>query len=116
MPGDRRDDDLRELGRLVSGLDYVVIKEHEQYRRGRAPGEVSRLIGEGLEMGGLGADRHESVQAEDAAVERAVSRMEPGDLAVILADDVPAVLAQLAPLVTDGSGHGAVRAGLPAGA
>jgi cyanophycin synthetase len=115
MPGDRRDDDLRELGRLVSGLDYVVIKEHEQYRRGRAPGEVSRLIGEGLEMGGLGAGRHESVQAEDAAVDRAVALMEPGDLAVILADDVPAVLAQLGPLVAGGGNGRGAEPGAPGG-
>jgi len=104
MPGDRRDEDLRELGELVAGLDYVVVKEHEHYRRGRAPGEVSRLIGEGLERGGLGAERRESVFAEGAAVDRAVELMQPGDLAVILADDVTAVLAQLRPLV---NGHGA---------
>jgi cyanophycin synthetase len=106
MPGDRRDEDLRELGELVAGLDYVVVKEHEHYRRGRAPGEVSRLIGEGLERGGLGADRHESVFAEGAAVDRALELMHPGDLAVILADDVPAVLAQLRPLVNGNGSNG----------
>jgi len=100
MPGDRRDEDLRELGELVAVLDYVVVKEAEQYRRGRPPGEVSRLIGEGLERGGLGADRRETVEFEDAALVRAMDLMEPGDLVVILADDVPAVLAQLAPLVS----------------
>ncbi|HEX8243238.1 MAG TPA: cyanophycin synthetase, partial [Longimicrobium sp.] len=106
MPGDRRDDDLRELGRIVSVLDYVVVKEHEQYRRGRAPGEVARLIAEGLQAGGLGADRREEIHPEPQAVARAVEIMQPGDVVVILADEPLSVLAQLQPLV-DGAGPGA---------
>jgi cyanophycin synthetase len=95
MPGDRRDDDLRELGRIASVLDYVVVKEHEHYRRGRAEGEVARLIMEGLESGGLGADRCEAVLLEPAAVARALELMEPEDVVVILADEVTDVLAQV---------------------
>lgn len=101
MPGDRRDDDLRELGQIVSVLDYVVVKEHEHYRRGRPPGEVARMIGEGLEAGGLGADRREEVFPEPEAVARALEIMRPGDVVVILADDVPDVLAQVQPLMSD---------------
>jgi cyanophycin synthetase len=42
-PGDRRDDDIRELGRLAAGLDHVIIKEDTD-RRGREPGEVAQLV------------------------------------------------------------------------
>ena len=56
MPGDRRDEDLRELGRAAAGLDYVIAKEHPKYLRGREPGGVARLIGEGLEAGGRTPD------------------------------------------------------------
>ena len=101
MPGDRRDADLRELGQIVSVLDYVVVKEHEHYRRGRPAGEVARLIGEGLEAGGLGADRREEVFPEPEAVARALEIMRPGDVVVILADDVTDVLAQVQPLMAD---------------
>jgi cyanophycin synthetase len=80
-------------------LDYVVVKEHEHYRRGRAPGEVARLIAEGLQAGGLGADRREEIHPEPQAVARAVEIMRPGDVVVILADEPLAVLAQLQPLV-----------------
>ncbi|HET7230636.1 MAG TPA: cyanophycin synthetase, partial [Longimicrobium sp.] len=108
MPGDRRDEDLRELGRIVAVLDYAVVKEHDTYRRGRERGEVARLIGEGLRAGGMGADRQEAVLSEREAVERALELMEPGDLAVILADDVMDVLAQIQPLViAHGNGGGA---------
>ncbi|HST63432.1 MAG TPA: cyanophycin synthetase [Longimicrobium sp.] len=94
MPGDRRDEDLRELGEIVSVLDYVVVKEHDQYRRGRPAGDVARLIAEGLEAGGLGPGNHEAVLPEPEAVARALALMEPGDVVVILADDSMDVLAQ----------------------
>jgi hypothetical protein len=44
------------------------------------------------------------VPEEPAAVARAVALMEPGDLVVILADEVPQVLEQLRPLVVAGDG------------
>jgi cyanophycin synthetase len=95
MPGDRRDEDLRELGEIVSVLDYVVVKEHHKYRRGRPAGDVARLIAEGLEAGGLPSDAHEAVLPEPVAVARALEIMRPGDVVVILADDWLDVLAQV---------------------
>lgn len=99
MPGDRRDEDLRELGRAASGLDHVIAKEHPGYLRGRAPGEVARLIGEGLQEGGLPPERWETVLSEPEAVDRALGMMEDGDIVLIVADDTAAVLAQLQPHV-----------------
>jgi cyanophycin synthetase len=99
MPGDRRDEDLRELGQAASGMDYVIAKEHPKYLRGRAAGGVARLIGEGLEEGGLPPERWETVLSEPEAVARALEMMEDGDLVLIVADDTAAVLAQLQPHV-----------------
>ncbi|MBW3628305.1 MAG: cyanophycin synthetase [Gemmatimonadetes bacterium] len=99
MPGDRRDEDLRELGEAAASFDYVIIKEHELYRRGRAPGDVARLIAEGLTAGGLAPDRQEVVLSEPEAVQRALDVMRQGDLVVVLADDSAAVLDQVQPLV-----------------
>jgi cyanophycin synthetase len=95
MPGDRRDEDLREMGEIVSVLDYVVVKEHDKYRRGRPAGDVARLIAEGLEAGGLAPGAHEAVLPEPEAVARALEIMRPGDVVVILADDSLDVLAQV---------------------
>ena len=91
-PGDRRDEDVREVGRLCARLDRVVLKE-DQDRRGRAPGEVAGLLEEGLREGGLGSDRIETVFAEQDAVARALGRMQEGDLLVVLAEHVSTVLA-----------------------
>ncbi len=46
-PGDRRDEDIRDVGRLSAGLDRIIVKEDHD-RRGRPEGETPRLIVEGL--------------------------------------------------------------------
>ncbi|HEX8848202.1 MAG TPA: cyanophycin synthetase [Gemmatimonadaceae bacterium] len=92
VPGDRRDEDIRTVGRIAGGvLDYAVIKEDED-RRGRAEGEIAGLLIEGLTAGGLSRDAIEIVHEELEAVQHALSLLEEGDLAVVTADDVPAVL------------------------
>ena len=90
-PGDRRDEDIRAVGRLAVGLDHVIVKEDED-RRGRDPGETAALIVEGLREGGTPSDRIEVIPSEMAALERAVSLLESNDLAVVLTDDVGSVL------------------------
>jgi cyanophycin synthetase len=96
-PGDRRDQDLREIGRRCSGLDYVILKEDENLR-GRQRGEIVRVIQEGLADVGISPQQVETVYSEPEAVGRAVERIGEQDLVVVLADDVPAVLEQLLPL------------------
>ena len=93
-PGDRRDEDLRSVGRRCAGLDHVILKEDEN-RRGRSPGEIARVIREGLLEAGISADQVTTVYSETEAVEHAVQEIRDQDLVVILVDDVPAVLEQL---------------------
>jgi cyanophycin synthetase len=90
-PGDRRDEDIRAVGRLGGSLDYVIVKEDAD-RRGRDPGEVASLIIEGLRESGVPDERIEIVLPELAAVERAMSLLETNDVAVVLVDDVRGVL------------------------
>jgi cyanophycin synthetase len=90
-PGDRRDEDIRAVGRLAARLDHVIVKEDDD-TRGRVPGATAELVIEGLRAGGLSVDRIEIVPSELDAVQRAVSLLEANDLAVVLADDVRGVL------------------------
>jgi cyanophycin synthetase len=96
VPGDRRDEDVRAVGRLCAKLDRVILKEDDD-RRGRSPGEVARLLEEGLHEGGLGPDRIEMVFAEPDAIARALGTMQDGDLLVVLAEDVHGVLTAVRP-------------------
>jgi cyanophycin synthetase len=93
-PGDRRDEDIRELGRLCASLDRVILKEDEDLR-GRAPGEIAALVREGLTAGGLNEADIEIADNELAAVDRIVELIDDHDIGVVLADDVPAVLEHL---------------------
>ena len=93
-PGDRRDEDLRTLGRLCAGLDHVIVKEDEN-RRGREPGAISRIIAEGLAEGGLDGGHVEFIADEIAAIDRALGMLDEGDVAVALIDDVPGVIAHV---------------------
>ncbi len=102
MPGDRRDEDLRELGRAAAGLDHVIVKEHPKYRRGRAEGETARIIAEGVREAGVPQEGIETVLPEPEAVARALEVMGEGDVLLIVADDTAAVLEQLRPLLVDG--------------
>lgn len=93
-PGDRRDEDIRELGRLAAGLDHVIIKEDND-RRGREPGEIAGLVRDGLVAGGLSDGEIELVADELDAVDRGIALLDDRDILVALADDVGGVLEHL---------------------
>jgi cyanophycin synthetase len=86
-PGDRRDEDLRAVGRIAADLDYVIVKEDEE-RRGRDEGNVADLIIDGLRAGGLSEKQYETIFNERDAITHAIQQMKDNDLVVILADDV----------------------------
>jgi cyanophycin synthetase len=90
-PGDRRDQDLREVGRIASSLDYVIVKE-DDCLRGREPGTTAQLIIDGLIAGGMHENQFETIYSEPEAIARAMSQMKDNDLVVILADQVSASL------------------------
>jgi cyanophycin synthetase len=93
-PGDRRDNDIREIGRLSAVFDKVIVKE-DRDRRGRNPGEVYRLIKEGLSQEGVTDGTIEFVPEECAAIQRAIDVAGEDDLVTIMADNVQSVLAYL---------------------
>jgi cyanophycin synthetase len=100
-PGDRRDEDLREVGRLAAGLDYVVVKE-DKYRRGREAGDIAELIIDGLRDGGLSENQYETIFGEQEAIAHAMEKMKENDLVVILADDVSGILDMVRRYSADG--------------
>ena len=93
-PGDRRDEDIRMVGKLCAKLDAAIVKEDPDLR-GRDPGEIAHLIREGLLQGGMSEDRIDMTYTEPVAVDRALRSMGDGGLVVILVEDVPAVLEQV---------------------
>jgi cyanophycin synthetase len=89
-PGDRRDDDIRELGRVAARFfDDVIIRE-DVNTRGRERGETAVLVLEGvreaMNAGGGRAGNVEVILDEMDATRRALDRSRPGDLLVLCVD------------------------------
>jgi cyanophycin synthetase len=83
--GDRDDDAIRELARAAHALhpDHVVVKEMEKYRRGRARGEVPRLLITELRRLGV-PDAAISTAPDDlSALRGALGWARPGDLLLL---------------------------------
>lgn len=96
--GDRRDDDMRELGSVAARhFDDVIIRE-DRASRGRARGETATLIQEGVReamRGGARAGNVEIVVDEMDATRRALDRSRPGDLVVLCVDYATEVYKEL---------------------
>jgi len=88
--GDRRDEDMRELGRVAARyFDDVIIRE-DRGTRGRERGETAAHVLEGVREamaeGGTRAGHVEVVVDEMDATRKALDRSRPGDLVVLCVD------------------------------
>jgi cyanophycin synthetase len=96
--GDRRDEDMRQLGRVAAKyFDDVIIRE-DRNTRGRKRGETAGLILEGVQeaiAAGARAGSAEIVVDEMDATRKALDRSRPGDLVVLCVDKHGDVLAEL---------------------
>jgi cyanophycin synthetase len=96
--GDRRDEDMRELGEIASHHFDVVIVREDVALRGRGRGDVAALVTEGVRAGmaaGARCKQVEEVHDEISAVRHAMARANAGDLVVICVDKHPAVMVEL---------------------
>jgi len=87
-PGDRRDEDIREIAEIASGYFDHFICRCDDNRRGRGHDEVAQMMKEQLLASGISEDRIEVVPEESAANQRALEMARPGDLLLILGDNV----------------------------
>lgn len=87
-PGDRRDEDVREIARSAAGYFDHFICRRDDALRGRAPDEIPRLLRNELLAQGVPAEAVEMVPSEADATERALGLGRGGDLVLIFGDDV----------------------------
>lgn len=87
-PGDRRDDDIREVGRIAGGIFDVLVFRERPDGRGRAAGSVVELLREGALAGGASPDAIHIVLDEVHAMELALRSACERDLVVLMPTDV----------------------------
>ena len=97
--GDRRDEDMRELGRVAARyFDEVIVRE-DRHARGRPRGETAELIRQGVEeamsAGGARAGSVEVELDEMEAARKALDRSRSGDLVVLCVDYATDVFKEL---------------------
>jgi cyanophycin synthetase len=83
--GDRDDESIRELARAAGAIrpDYVIVKEMDKYRRGRAPGEVPGLIVDELQRQGISPAAISTAPDDMSALRQALAWGKPGDLLLV---------------------------------
>jgi cyanophycin synthetase len=99
--GDRRDSDIRDQTIILGAAFDDVVLYQDAAQRGRADGEVMSLLRQGLE--GLNqasrTRRIDEIRGEFLAIDTALARLKPGDLCLVLVDQVQEALDHLAACV-----------------
>jgi cyanophycin synthetase len=95
IPGDRRDQDIIEMGQLAGRVfDEIVFREAPD-GRGRPRGETNGLMSKGAMLAGISPQQVHRIVDEFEAVETILRMAEPGDLLVILPTSVEKVWRQV---------------------
>jgi len=101
-PGDRRDEDLREIASVVAGkFDHYVVRRDDSLR-GRDGDEVPRIIAKALLAAGVADDAISTIPDEQEAVDAALRISQPGDLLVVFADALTRTWKQIIRFKPDG--------------
>ena len=107
--GDRRDEDIRAMTRVVWRFrpDLIIVKEMESVLRGRSLGEVPRLIMDELARLGVPREIVRQAPSELDAVRQTFEWARPGDLLLLL---VHAQRAEVLDLISMAQQKGATAA------
>jgi cyanophycin synthetase len=99
MPGDRRDEDIVEYGRLAARVFDTIIVREDRNRRGRQPGAAAELVLAGIQRaqsdGSARCQAARAVPIEAEAVAAGLVQARAGDLLMLCVDDAAAVYTQV---------------------
>ena len=87
-PGDRRDEDVRNIAEIAAGHFDHYICRCDDNRRGRGPDEVAVMMKNKLLECGVDAGSVEVIPDEQEATAKALEIAAPGDLVLVLGDNV----------------------------
>ncbi|MFN8549705.1 MAG: cyanophycin synthetase, partial [Candidatus Eisenbacteria bacterium] len=87
-PGDRRDEDVKEIARIAAGKFDRYICRRDDSPRGRSDEEIPRLLMSTLRAAGVPESAIEVIADEQRATEAALMHAAADDLVLIFADQV----------------------------
>ena len=88
LPGDRRDEDIVEAARIVTGhFDHYICRRDDNLR-GRGNEEVPLILKTALLEGGVAQDAISVIPDETEAVDAALRLADAGDLILIFGDNI----------------------------
>jgi cyanophycin synthetase len=99
--GDRRDEDIRQQTQILGNAFDDVLLYQDQCQRGRADGEVLALLRTGL-LDATRTTHIDEIRGEFLAIDTALARLGPGDLCLILVDQIDEALAHIASRIAEG--------------
>jgi len=99
--GDRRDQDIRQQTEILGDAFDEVILYEDQCQRGRQDGEVIALLRQGLAHAQRTTQTCE-IKGEFLAIDTAMDKLAPGELCLILVDQVEEAMAHIAARVQKG--------------
>ena len=93
--GDRRDDDIREIGRISArNFDEIIIRQ-DKHLRGRTAEEIINLLAEGINESKPKDIPVIILQKESEAIQYAYDNVKPGAIITIMCDVIPDALAYI---------------------
>ena len=98
--GDRRDEDITQQTEILGRVFDDVILYEDACQRGRNEGEVLALLRQGLN-GAPRTSHIQEIKGEFLAIDTALERLNPGDLCLILIDQVEEALAHITKRCTE---------------
>jgi cyanophycin synthetase len=98
--GDRRDEDIKEQTRIIGTVFDEVILYQDACQRGRVDGEVLALLREGLKDASK-TEKVQEIYGEFLAIDEAMNNLKPGELCLILIDQVEEALNHIMKKVND---------------
>jgi cyanophycin synthetase len=109
-PGDRRDEDIRDIALAVAGrFDHYVCRRDDSLR-GRASDEVPQMIAAVLRAQGVAEAAISVIPDEQQAIDAALRLSQPGDLLLVFADALTRSWKQIIKFKPDGQAAAAVTA------
>jgi cyanophycin synthetase len=104
-PGDRRDEDIADIGRIAAGRFDRYLCRRDDSLRGRKPDEVPNLLRDALVAHGAASEAISVVPDEQAAVDAALREARPGDLVLIFVDAITRSWKQVIQFNPNGDGR-----------